>query len=92
MLAKRGAEPRRRFTTAHELHHFLMAHHEPDQPGRFQCKSVDLLRLKAKAGDQRQRREVEANRLAAPGLLPPHLLRRAMAASRKPLSWLRMQV
>lgn len=62
ILAKRGGEPRRRFTIAPELSHFLMAHHVPDQPGRFLCKSSDLLRLTAKEGDQRQRREVEATR------------------------------
>ncbi|MFD0938642.1 ImmA/IrrE family metallo-endopeptidase [Methylobacterium trifolii] len=82
--AKRGGEPRRRFTIAHELGHFLMAHHVPDQPGRFLCKSSDLLRLTAEAGDQRQRREVEANRFAALVLMPPHLLRGAMAGFREP--------
>ncbi|GJD30590.1 hypothetical protein PMNALOAF_1837 [Methylobacterium adhaesivum] len=80
ILAKRGGEPRRRFTIAHELGHFLMAQHVPDQPGRFLCKSSDLLRLTAKEGDQQQRREVEANRFATLILMPPHLLRKAMAA------------
>ncbi len=80
ILAKRGGEPRRRFTLAHELAHFLMAHHVPDQPGRFTCKGSDLLRVTAKEGDQRQRREVEANRFATLLLMPPHLLRAAMAA------------
>ena len=84
ILVKRGGESRRRFTIAHELGHFLMAHHVPDQAGRFLCKSSDLLRLTAKAGDQRQRREVEANRFAALMLMPPHLLREAMAAFREP--------
>ncbi|KQP03422.1 ImmA/IrrE family metallo-endopeptidase [Methylobacterium sp. Leaf93] len=84
ILAKRGGEPRRRFTIAHELGHFLMAHHVPDQPGRFLCKSSDLLRVHAKEGDQRQRREVEANRFATLVLMPPHLLRGAMAAFREP--------
>ncbi|WP_375454388.1 ImmA/IrrE family metallo-endopeptidase [uncultured Methylobacterium sp.] len=83
ILVKRGGEPRRRVTIAHELGHFLMAHHVPDQPDRFLCKSSDLLRLTAKAGDQRQRREVEANRFAALVLMPPHLLRGAMAAFRE---------
>ncbi|WP_238253846.1 MULTISPECIES: ImmA/IrrE family metallo-endopeptidase [Methylobacterium] len=45
ILAKRGGEPRRRFTILHELGHFLMPHHFPDQPGRFLCKSSDLLRV-----------------------------------------------
>jgi Zn-dependent peptidase ImmA (M78 family) len=84
ILARRGGEPRRRFTIAHELGHFLMAHHVPDQPGRFLCKSSDLLRVTAKAGDQRQRREVEANRFATLMLMPPHLLRGAMASFREP--------
>lgn len=84
ILVKRGGEPRRRFTIAHELGHFLMAHHVPDQSGRFLCKSSDLLRLTAKASDQRQRREVEANRFAALMLMPPHRLREAMATFREP--------
>ncbi len=84
ILAKRGSEARRRFTIAHELGHFLMAHHVPDQPARFLCKNSDLLRLTAKAGDQRQSREVEANRFAALVLMPPHRLRTAMAAFRVP--------
>ncbi|GJD40349.1 hypothetical protein OICFNHDK_2818 [Methylobacterium bullatum] len=84
ILAKRGGEPRRRFTIAHELGHFLMAHHVPDQPGRFLCKSSDLRRLTAKEGDERQLREIEANRFAALVLMPPHLLRGAMAAFREP--------
>ena len=84
ILARRGGEPRRRFTIAHELAHFLMAHHGPDQPGRFRCRSSDLLRVAAKEGDQRQRREVEANRFATLMLMPPHLLRGAMTAFREP--------
>ncbi|MHC1999244.1 ImmA/IrrE family metallo-endopeptidase [Methylobacterium sp. CM6241] len=84
ILVKRGGEPRRRFTIAHELGHFLMAHHVPDQPGRFLCTSSDLLRVQAKEGEQRQRREVEANRFAALLLMPPHLLRGAMAAFPEP--------
>jgi len=83
ILVKRGGEPRRRFTIAHELGHFLMAHHVPDQPGRFLCKNSDMLRLTAKEGDQRQRMEVEANRFATLLLMPPHLLRGAMAAFRE---------
>ncbi|MGU3359683.1 ImmA/IrrE family metallo-endopeptidase [Methylobacterium sp. M6A4_1b] len=84
ILAKRGGEPRRRFTLAHELGHFLMAHHVPDRPGRFLCKSSDLLRLTVTADDGRQRREVEANRFAALLLMPSHLMRGAMATFREP--------
>ena len=84
ILARRGGEPRRRFTIAHELGHFLMAHHIPDQPDRFLCKTSDMLRITAKADDPRQRREVEANRFASLLLMPPHLLREAMTAFREP--------
>ncbi|TXN73715.1 ImmA/IrrE family metallo-endopeptidase [Methylobacterium sp. WL6] len=84
ILARRGGEPRRRFTIAHELGHFLMAHHIPDQPDRFSCKTSDMLRITAKADDPRQRREVEANRFASLLLMPPHLLRGAMTAFREP--------
>ena len=84
ILARRGGEPRRRFTIAHELGHFLMAHHIPDQPNRFSCKTLDMLRMTAKADDPRQRREVEANRFASLLLMPPHLLRGAMTAFREP--------
>ncbi|WP_409564652.1 ImmA/IrrE family metallo-endopeptidase [Methylobacterium sp. J-067] len=64
ILAKCGDGPRRRLTVAHELVHGLMAHHIPDLRGRFTCKSSDFLRVTAKDGDPRQRREVEANRFA----------------------------
>ena len=84
ILARRGGEPRRRFTIAHELGHFLMAHHIPDLPDRFSCKKSDMLRITAKEGDPRQRREVEANRFASLLLMPPHLLRGAMTAFREP--------
>ncbi len=70
-------QPRRRFTTAHELVRYLMAHHVPDQPGWFTRKSSDFLRVTAKDGDPRQRREIEANRFATVMLMPPHLLRAA---------------
>jgi Zn-dependent peptidase ImmA (M78 family) len=80
ILVKRGGEARRRFTIAHELGHFLMGHHVPDRPDRFLCKSSDLLRFTAKDGDRRQQRETEANRFATLMLMPPHLLRGAMAA------------
>lgn len=84
ILAKHAGEPRGRFTIAHELGHFLMVHHVPDQAGRFLCKKSDLLRVTAKEGDQRQRREVEANRFAGLLLMPPHLLRASMTAFREP--------
>jgi len=77
-------EPRRRFTIAHELGHFLMPSHVPDQPGRFLCKSSDLRRTNAREGDRRQRMEVEANRFASLILMPPPALRQAMRNCTKP--------
>lgn len=84
VLVRTGFAARRRFTIAHELGHFLMPLHVPDQPGRFLCKSSDLLRLTAKEGDRRQRMEVEANRFASLLLMPPPMLRQAMRGFREP--------
>jgi Zn-dependent peptidase ImmA (M78 family) len=70
--------PRRRFTIAHELAHFLIPTHMPDSPGRFLCSRVDLMTLTAKENDRRARMEVEANRFAALILIPPPMLRRAV--------------
>lgn len=84
VLVKKGLEVRRRFTIAHELGHFLMPHHVPDQTGRFLCKSGDLARLTAKEGDKRQRMEVEANRFASLLLMPPKRLRQEMRTCRDP--------
>lgn len=84
ILVKNGLETRRRFTIAHELGHFLMPSHVPDQPGRFLCKSSDLHRLAAKEGDRRQRMEFEANRFASLLLMPPPMIRQAMRDFREP--------
>ena len=74
ILDKHGGEPRRRFTIAHELAHFLTARHVPDQPGRFTCKSSDFLRVTAKDDDSPRRREVEADRFATFILMPPEFV------------------
>ena len=70
--------PRRRFTIAHELAHFLIPTHMPDAPGRFLCSRADLMRLTAKETDRRARMEVEANRFASLILIPPPMFRRAV--------------
>jgi hypothetical protein len=70
--------PRRRFTIAHELAHFLIPTHMPDAPGRFLCSRADLMRLTAKENDRRGRMEVEANRFASLILIPPPMFRRAV--------------
>src|ERR1700756_4416459 len=65
---------RRRFTVGHELGHFLMPSHVPNEEGRFLCSQSDLLQLNAKEGDRRARMEVEANRFASLILMPPPAL------------------
>lgn len=84
ILASGGYEPRRRFTVAHELGHFLMPKHVPDEPGRFLCSRADMLRLDMKEADRRARMEAEANRFASLILMPPAALRRALGACRGP--------
>ncbi|MCJ2069709.1 ImmA/IrrE family metallo-endopeptidase [Methylobacterium sp. J-030] len=84
ILVKKGVEERRRFTIGHELGHFLMPLHIPDQAGKFLCSRADMLRLKPKEGDRRQRMEVEANRFSSLILMPPTMLRRSMSGFREP--------
>lgn len=84
ILVKKGREERRRFTIGHELGHFLMPLHVPDQTGRFLCSRADMLRLKSKEGDRRQRMEAEANRFSSLILMPPTKLRQSMRSLREP--------
>jgi Zn-dependent peptidase ImmA (M78 family) len=75
---------RRRFTIGHELAHFLIPSHMPDEPGRFLCSREDMGRLGTAEQSRRGRMEVEANQFAALILLPPPALRIAMKAYRDP--------
>lgn len=76
ILVKRGVnQPRRRFTIGHELGHFLIANHVPDEDGRFLCSRQDLQTLSAKEGDRRAKMEFEANRFSSLILMPPPKLR-----------------
>lgn len=84
ILVKKSVEARRRFTIGHELGHFLMPLHVPDQAGKFLCSRADMLRLAPKEGDRRQRMEVEANRFASLILMPPPAIRQAMRGFREP--------
>lgn len=84
ILVRSKFQPRRRFTIAHELGHFLMPMHVPDQAGKFLCKASDLLQLTLKEGDRRRRMEVEANRFASLILMPPPMLRKIMRGLRGP--------
>lgn len=85
ILYRRGSFlPRRRYTVGHELAHFLLPHHIPDQEGQFLCTRADFARMSAKEQDRRGRMEVEANRFASLILMPPPFLRRAIANGRDP--------
>jgi Zn-dependent peptidase ImmA (M78 family) len=76
VLVKNGVSPqRRRFTKGHELGHFLMPSHVPDEEGRFLCSQRDMAMLNPKEGDRRAKMEVEANRFSSLALMPPPRLR-----------------
>jgi len=77
---------RRRFTIGHELGHFLLPTHIPDQEGRFLCSREDMALLSAKESDRRGRMEVEANRFASLILIPPPHLRKRLGKSEPDLS------
>ena len=71
--------PRRRFTIAHELGHFLNPRHVPTGPNGFRCSRGDL-RVGPAGGrdggsDQHRRQEAEANAFAIELLAPRRWLR-----------------
>jgi hypothetical protein len=66
---------RRRFTIGHELGHFLVPTHVPDEEGCFLCSQRDMAMLNPKEGDRRAKMEVEANRFSSLVLMPPPRLR-----------------
>jgi len=61
---------RKRFTIGHELGHFLLEHHSPENGEGFLCSSDNMNRIKATEGDFPAKMEVEANRFAVELLLP----------------------
>jgi Zn-dependent peptidase ImmA (M78 family) len=74
ILYKAGARtPRRRFTIAHELGHFLMPSHKGDE----HCTTADL--RETRLDQEHRRREAEANRFAAGLLMPRPWFSRDMA-------------
>jgi hypothetical protein len=76
--AKRQRQ-RRRFSIGHELGHFLIPTHMPDENGRFLCSREDMRRMSAKENDRRARMEVEANRFSSLILIPPPYLRKDLS-------------
>lgn len=62
--------PRRRFTVAHELLHFLSSYHHPVSQDGFFCSRQDLISSDQKSADRHQRQEAEANAFAIELLAP----------------------
>ncbi len=65
----------RRFSIGHELGHFLLPFHAPDETGQFLCSQADLKLLGRKEQSRRNKMEVEANEFAARLLMPLNKLR-----------------
>jgi Zn-dependent peptidase ImmA (M78 family) len=82
-------DERRRFTIGHELGHFLMVHHKPND-SRFLCTAKDMTRQAIRREQllPAQRWEVEANEFAS-------LIRRRRGVRRRRLiviqTWVRLQ-
>lgn len=66
---------RRRFTIAHELGHFLIPYHTPQEEGQFLCDGKALATIDPKSRNQFYRMEAEANQFACLLLMPPPRLR-----------------
>lgn len=66
----RDAQPRQRFTIAHEIGHYLL--HRPDGIHIDKGFSVAFRNLKSSSGEEKQ--EIEANQFAAELLMPASLV------------------
>lgn len=64
------SRPRRRFTIAHELLHFLNAAHRPTSPDGFRCSLRDMRLTGLDNKDRHRRQEAEANTFAIELLAP----------------------
>ena len=74
---------RRRFSIAHELGHFLINSHRPQDGEQFACSHADLRLENTREANRARKMEVEANRFAARLLMPPERIR-ANLKSRQP--------
>lgn len=79
LVNRRSSRPRRRFTIAHELGHFLMVHHVMVEATGFRCRNRDMVAespgRKTSSEDRHIRQEAEANRFAIELLAPRSRLR-----------------
>jgi hypothetical protein len=81
LISERSPRRRKRFSTAHELGHFLIEAHQPPADGRIECTLGDLHMLDPRARDRRRRMESEANLFAADLLMPPKKIRMIIGQS-----------
>ena len=85
LVNRKSRRQRQRFTIGHELGHFLMPLHLPDNGIQFMCTLADMRRSdSSKTADRSVRVEVEANCFAASMLMPAVLFRRDLARSAVP--------
>ncbi|MFT3940328.1 ImmA/IrrE family metallo-endopeptidase [Rhodopseudomonas sp.] len=85
VLVKTGvSRQRRRFTIGHELGHFLMPSHVPNDDRGFLCAAADLACFDPRETDRRKRMEVDANRFSSLILMPPPTLNRDLARTSDP--------
>lgn len=79
LVNRRSSRPRRRFTIAHELGHFLMVHHVMVEATGFRCRKQDMAAespgRKNSSEGRHLRQEAEANRFAIELLAPRSRLR-----------------
>jgi hypothetical protein len=64
------SEPKKRFTIAHEIGHYVNPTHRASSPDGFRCSLSDMMVSKANPNDRHQKMEFEANRFAAELLMP----------------------
>jgi len=70
LINENSYDRRKRFTIGHELGHFLIESHSPENGEGFRCSSDSMSRIRATEGDFPAKMEVEANRFSAELLLP----------------------
>ena len=70
LVNKSQDEPRKRYTIAHEIGHYVNPMHRSSSPDGFRCTRSDMSVDSAKAGDAHAKMELEANQFAAYLLMP----------------------
>lgn len=72
------SERRKRFSTAHELGHFLLRHHSDRGDHVHVDRGITVLHRNSRSSEGVDLAEIEANQFAASLLMPAHLLRMAI--------------